>query len=58
PFIHSHGVCHPAWYKQVALPDEFEDLELEWKIDAIRFQTSPLTHVADPRGAIVAPLRV
>lgn len=34
PFIHSHGVCHPAWYNQVALPDEFEGLEQEWKVDA------------------------
>lgn len=55
PFIHSHGVCHPAWYNQVALPDEFEDLELEWKVDAIRSQQSPLTRVVDFWSSTVSP---
>lgn len=50
PFIHSHGVCHPAWYFQVALPDEFEDLASEWKMDMETFRTSPLTHFADFKG--------
>ncbi|KAL8934929.1 MAG: hypothetical protein Q9211_004978, partial [Gyalolechia sp. 1 TL-2023] len=50
PFVHSHGVCHPAWYFQVALPDETEGLIAEWKMDRETFRTSPLTHFAEVKG--------
>ncbi|KAI4169140.1 MAG: hypothetical protein LQ348_007341 [Seirophora lacunosa] len=41
PFVHSHGVCHPTWHRQVALPEEFEELEREWDVDAKRFEKNP-----------------
>ncbi|KAI4116929.1 MAG: hypothetical protein LQ338_007636 [Usnochroma carphineum] len=41
PFVHSHGVCHPAWYDQVASPGEMEELDEEWKMDAEKFEKDP-----------------
>ncbi|KAL8760234.1 MAG: hypothetical protein Q9184_003405 [Pyrenodesmia sp. 2 TL-2023] len=41
PFNHSQGVGHPTWYRQVALPNEFDELEREWLADAERYEQNP-----------------
>ncbi|KAL8706079.1 MAG: hypothetical protein Q9201_000844 [Fulgogasparrea decipioides] len=34
PFLHEFGAAHPAWYRGVTLPEQFEEMEQEWNDDA------------------------
>ncbi|KAL8924350.1 MAG: hypothetical protein Q9208_004132 [Pyrenodesmia sp. 3 TL-2023] len=41
PFIHTHRIDDPGWYRQVALPSDFDELEREWLADADKYEQNP-----------------
>ncbi|KAL9596877.1 MAG: hypothetical protein Q9219_005503 [cf. Caloplaca sp. 3 TL-2023] len=50
PFDYSHGVAHRTWYEHIAVPEEFSELEMEWRADATTYKWSPLTLLEDASG--------